>query len=58
MASESNMTVREETIQEQIDGIKEDTQGRHHFDSLVTARLREENDHSINLKKENKIIIT
>ena len=24
----------------------------------MTARLREENDHSINLKKENKIIVT
>ena len=46
------------TIQEQIDGIKDDTQRRRHFDSQVTARLREENDHSINVKKENKIIVT
>ena len=49
---------RDATIQEQIDGIKDDTQRRRHFDSLVTARLREENNHSINVKKENKIIVT
>ena len=50
--------VRDETIQEQIDGIKDDTQRRRHFDSLVTSRLREENDYVINVKKENKIIVT
>ena len=53
-----NANARDATIQEQIDGIKDDTQRRRHFDSLVTARLREENDHSINVKKENKIIVT
>ena len=53
-----NEVARDATVQEQIDGIKVDTQRRRHFDSLVTARLREENDHSINLKKENKIIVT
>ena len=58
IASGSNMPARDETIQEQIDGIKEDTQRRRHFDSLVTSRLREENDHAINVKKENKIIVT
>ena len=45
-------------IQEQIDSIVRDTQQRRHHDSMVTARIREEMDHLINTKKENKLIVT
>ena len=45
-------------IQDQIDAIIRDTMKRRHFDSLVTARIREEMDHLINVKREDRIIVT
>ena len=46
------------TIQEQFDDINRDIKRRRHYDSMVTARIREEMDHLINVKKENKLIVT
>jgi hypothetical protein len=46
------------TVQEQIDDINTDTKRRRHFDSMVTARIRDEMDYLINVKKENKLIVT
>ena len=49
---------RKKPIQDQIDAIIRDTMKRRHFDSLVTARIREEMDHLINVKREDRIIVT
>ena len=51
-------TSREQTIEHQLAEIKEDIKERRHNDSLVMARIREEMDHMINVKKENKLIVT
>ena len=56
--SSGTVTARTSTNQEQIDDIVRDTQQRRHNDSMVTARIREEMDHLINTKKENKLIVT
>jgi hypothetical protein len=49
---------KQKPIQEQIDAIIRDTMKRRHFDSLVTARIREEMDHLINVKREDRMIVT
>ena len=46
------------TIAMQLEEIRVDTKNRRHNDSMVTARMREEIDFMLNVKKENKIIIT
>ena len=46
------------TVQEQIDEIAQDIKRRRHYDSMLTARIREEMDQLINVKKENKLIVT
>ena len=51
-------TVNQPNIQEQINEIKKDTKTRRHNDSMVTARIREELDHMINVKREDKLIVT
>ena len=47
-----------QTVEERIENIIQDTKKRRHFDSMVTARIREEMDQLINVKKEHKIIVT
>ena len=49
---------REKTIENQLAEIKDVIEKRWHNDSLVMARIREEMDHMINVKKENKLILT
>ena len=46
-----------QTLQEQINNIKQDTKLRRHNDSMVTARLLEKQDYDINTTKENKLIV-
>ena len=46
------------SVQEQIDEMNRDIKRRRHYNSMVTARIREEMDHLINVKKENKLIVT
>ena len=50
--------IAQPSVQEQINQINQDIRRRRHYDSLVTARMREEMDHLINVKKENKLIVT
>ena len=46
------------SIEEQLTEIRENIMERRHNDSLVMARMREEMDHMISVKKENKLIVT
>ena len=46
------------TAHERIDQMNQENKRRRHFDSMVSARIREEMDHLINVKKENKLIVT
>ena len=46
------------SIENQLELIRVDTKNRRHNDSMVTARMREEIDHMLNVKKENKIVLT
>ena len=46
------------TTNERIERIERNIRARWHNDSLVTARLREEVDYMINVKKEDKLIVT
>ena len=50
--------VTPQTAHERIDQMDQDIKKRRHFDSMVSARIREEMDHLINVKKENKLIVT
>ena len=45
-------------IEAQLAEIRADTRNRRHNDSMVTARIREEIDFMLNVKKEDKLIIT
>ena len=48
----------QQTVHERIDEITQDIKRRRHYDSMLTARIREEMDQLINVKKENKLIVT
>ena len=47
----------QKNLQDQINEIKVDINERRHNDSMVLARIREEQDHQLNIKKEDRILI-
>ena len=48
---------KDQTVQEQINQLIKDTKMRRHNNSMVMVRIREELDHMINVKKEDKLIV-